>query len=206
MKKRTFKNYLLIYGLGLMAILVFSIFAYTRKNATTGEYGYLVSSNIEVSGGWANEFTMFGRSFILGIFLIDLSVIILMPALLSFIIFLMDYGRGRVGKKTPKEIEREAYEVFVGDIGSTLNQTHKFNVEDFRHFRESDKFQNALQTLYKIYLNGETEENSYFKLIKKFQKGTKERDAVEFLVTFTEKKRLDSVMKEKEKEEVKDEL
>ena len=198
MKKRTFKHYLLIYGVSFAVVLLFAIFAYVRKDSA-GEYGYLVSKNIPVSGIFAQEFTMFGRPIVFGLFLVDLAVVILFPLTVVLVFFLMDLGKGRAGKKTEEEINRESYEKFIDEIGKTLNQTHLFNVEDFRHFRENDKFQECLKRIYEIYLHGETEELTYYSIIRKFNKGTKERDALEFLVTFGEKKRLEAIRLEEEK-------
>ncbi len=198
MKKRTFKHYLLVYGISLAVVLAFAVFAYFRKDAD-GNYGYLVSKNIPVSGVFAQEFTMFGRPIVFGLFLIDLAVVIVFPMLVVLVFLLMDLGRGKTGKKTKEDINRESFEKFIDEIGKTLNQTHLFNVEDFRHFRENDKFQECLKKIYEIYLHGETEELTYYSIIRKFQKGTKERNALEFLVTFGEKKRLEAIRLEEEK-------
>ena len=198
MKKRTFKHYLLVYGISLAVVLAFAVFAYFRKD-TDGSYGYLVSKNIPVSGVFAQEFTMFGRPIVFGLFLIDLAVVIVFPMLVVLVFLLMDLGRGKTGKKTKEDINRESFEKFIDEIGKTLNQTHLFNVEDFRHFRENDKFQECLKKIYEIYLHGETEELTYYSIIRKFQKGTKERNALEFLVTFGEKKRLEAIRLEEEK-------
>ncbi|MCR5741096.1 MAG: hypothetical protein K6G38_01355 [Gammaproteobacteria bacterium] len=199
MKRRTFKHYLLVYGVSFLFMFVLAIVSYTRVNSETGEYGYLVSSSINVSGAMANEFSMFGRPFIVGLFIIDMAAIFGFPLVLSLLFFIIDLARGRTGKVSEEQVQKEAYEKFIDGIGSTLNKTHKFNVEDFRHFRENDKFQGCLKNLYEIYSNGETEENKYVLIIRKFQKGTKERDAMEFLVTFTEEKRQELVAKEKAK-------
>ena len=208
MKKRTFKHYLLVYGISFLVILVFAIFAYTRKNAE-GEYGYLVANNIPVKGIFAEEFTMFNRPIKFGLFLIDLALLFVFPLAVTLVFFLMDLGKGRAGKKKEEaHPNRESFEMFIDSIGKTLNQTHKFNVEDFRHFRESEKFQNCLKSIYNIYVNGETEELTYYSIIRKFDKKTKERDALEFLVTFAEKKRLEAIRLEaeaNEKEEIKEE-
>ncbi|MCR5564756.1 MAG: hypothetical protein K6F59_03030 [Gammaproteobacteria bacterium] len=198
MKKRTFKHYLLIYAVSFAVVLLFAVVAYSRK-FEDGSYGYLVSSNIPVSGAFASEFNMFGRPVVVGLFLIDLAVMLVFPLVVCLVFFLMDLGRGRAGKKTKEEINRESFEKFIDEIGRTLNQTHLFNVEDFRHFRENDKFQDCLKKIYEIYVHGETEELTYYSIIRKFQKGTKERDALEFLVTFGEKKRLEAIKLEEEK-------
>ena len=133
-------------------------------------------------------------------FIFDLAAIFSFPAVLAIIFFLLDLGRGKTGKKKTEQLEKEKYENFIDSIGKTLNQTHKFNVEDFRHFRENKKFQDCLKHLYEIYLNGETEELSYFTLLRKFDKGSQEREAMEFLITFTERKRVEEAKKKEEQQ------
>lgn len=208
MKRHTFKHYLIVFFISLAFMIVLGIVAYSRKDIITGSHQYIVSSSVKVSGAMANTFNIFGKEFVLGLFLIDMVAVFGFPLALTLVFFLLDLGRGRVGKKKPEQIEKEKFESFVDSIGRTLNQTHKFNVEDFRHFRENSKFQEALKRLYNIYLNGETEECSYFSIMRKFNKGTQEREAMEFLITFTERKRVDEETKralQKEQEEMKSE-
>ena len=201
MEKRKLSYYLIVYGLSFIVMLMLMIFSYTRVNAETGEYGYFVSNSINVSGSMADEFFMFGRSFKIGLFLIDTAALILFPLALTLVFLLLDLGRGRVGKKSKEQSNKESYEKFIDDIGNTLNQTHLFNAEDYRHFRENSKFQECLKSLYDIYVNGESETHSYYLLMRKFDKGTKERDAIEFLITFAEKKRKELEEKRKAVEE-----
>ena len=201
MEKRKFTYYLLVYGLSFVVMLMLMIFSYTRINNETGEYGYFVSNSINVSGSMAEEFAMFGRSFKIGLFLIDIAALVLFPLALSLVFFLLDLGRGKIGKQSKEKTDAESYEKFIDNIGTTLNQTHKFNVEDYRHFRENKKFQECLRSLYEIYVNGESDNYSYYLLMRKFDKGTKERDAIEFLITFAEQKRKELEEKRKEKVE-----
>ena len=198
MKKHGFTHYLKVFLLSFAFMIVLAVFSYTRKNAETGEYLYLVSSSINVQGFWANEFVLFGRTFKIGLLLIDLAAAIIFPLALTGIFLLLDIGRGKAGKKSKEELNKERYEEFVDGIGHKLNQTHLFNVEDFRHFRENSKFQECLKKLYQIYSEGETEENTYFLVLRKFDKGTKERDAIEYLITYTGQKRQEFLDKEKE--------
>lgn len=195
MKRHTFKHYLIVYSISFMFMVVLAVVAYLRVDQNTGSHQYLISSSIPVSGIMAETFTLFGKEFVFGLFLVDVTAMILFPAALAFVFFLLDLGRGRAGKKKTEEVEKEKYENFIDSIGKTLNQTHKFNVEDFRHFRENKKFQDCLKHLYEIYLNGETQELSYFLLLRKFDKGTQEREAMEFLITFTERKRVEEEKK-----------
>lgn len=200
MKRRTFKHYLIVYAISFAFMVVLAVIAYMRTDANTGSHQYLVSSSLQVSGAMAETFTLFGKVFVLGLFLLDMVAVFFFPAALAIIFYLLDLGRGKVGKKKTEEIEKEKYENFIDSIGKTLNQTHKFNVEDFRHFRENKKFQECLKHLYEIYLNGETEELSYFTLLRKFDKGTQEREAMEFLITFTERKRVEGDKKEEQQQ------
>ena len=200
MKRHTFKHYLIVYAISFMFMVVLAVIAYLRVDQNTGSHQYLVSSTLSVSGAMAQTFFMFGKEFVLGLFLLDLAAIISFPAVLAIVFFLLDLGRGKTGKKKTEQLEKEKYENFIDSIGKTLNQTHKFNVEDFRHFRENKKFQDCLKHLYEIYLNGETEELSYFTLLRKFDKGSQEREAMEFLITFTERKRVEEAKKKEEQQ------
>ena len=202
MKRHTFKHYLIVFLISLAFMIVLAVVAYLRKDVNTGGHQYVVSSSINVTGAMAQTFTLFGIEFVVGLFLIDMVAVISFPLALSLIFFLLDLGRGRVGKKKSEEVQKEKYETFIDSIGKTLNQTHKFNVEDFRHFRENKKFQECLKHLYDIYINGETEENSYYLMLRKFEKGSQEREAMEFLITFAERKKLEE---SKNKEEVSEE-
>ena len=92
-------------------------------------------------------------------------------------------------KKALEEEDNKKYDTFVDTIGSELNKVKAFTVEDFRHFRENPKLQDCLKRLYDVYLYGEKEGSNYFLILRKFDKGTTERNAVEYLVTFTDKLR-----------------
>ena len=200
MKRHTFKHYLIVFLISLAFMIALAIVAYLRKDVNTGTHQYIVSSTINVSGTMAQTFTLFGIEFVLGLFLLDMVAVVCFPLALTIIFLMIDLARGRAGKKKPEQIEKEKYETFIDGIGKTLNQTHKFNVEDFRHFRENKKFQECLKSLYQIYLNGETEECSYYLILRKFNKGTQEREAMEFLITFAERKRVDEAEKQKEQQ------
>ena len=170
MKRHTFKHYLIVFLISLAFMIALAIVAYLRKDVNTGTHQYIVSSTINVSGTMAQTFTLFGIEFVLGLFLLDMVAVVCFPLALTIIFLMIDLARGRAGKKKPEQIEKEKYETFIDGIGKTLNQTHKFNVEDFRHFRENKKFQECLKSLYQIYLNGETEECSYYLILRKFNK------------------------------------
>ena len=110
MKKHGFTHYLKVFLLSFAFMIVLAVFSYTRKNAETGEYLYLVSSNINVQGFWANEFVLFGRTFKIGLLLIDLAAAIIFPLALTGIFLLLDIGRGKAGKKSKEELNKERYE------------------------------------------------------------------------------------------------
>lgn len=189
MKKGTPKYYILTFLMVFVFMTILMIISHAKGN-------YLISGTIATSGVWAKEFSIFlykGHTYKLGLYLIDIGSIILFPVVFTMIFFLIDLGTGKIGnkKKQAAEKEEKKYETFIDEIGATLNTTHQFDVEDFRHFRDNAKFQEALKNLYKIYTDGENEStnNTYFLIARKFEKGTKEREAVEYLITFTEQKR-----------------
>lgn len=200
MKRGTFKYYLITFLMvfGFMAVLM--VISHIRGT-------YLVSSYITAKGVWANEFSIFlykSRTFILGLYLLDILALVLFPVVFTGIFVLIDLAMGRLRtKKNAKKIdEKENYDKFVDSIGLDLSKTGKFNVEDFRHFRSNQKFQACLKTLYEIYSNGENEEKNYIHLLRKFDKGTKEKQAIEYLVAFTEKRRKELESKKENTEEV----
>lgn len=186
MKKGTFKYYLVTFAMVFVFMAVLMVVQHAKG-------AYLVSDSISVSGVWANEISIFlykSNTYKLGLYLIDIAALIVFPVVFTTLFFLIDLATGKIANKKKKgqAQEQEKYEHFVDDIGATLNSTHKFNVEDFRHFRDNQKFQDCLKNLYKIYIEGESETNSYYLILRKFDKGTQEREAIEYLITFTEKK------------------
>ena len=194
MKRGTFKYYLITFLMVFVFMLVVMVISHARD-------AYLISTNIKVKGIWASEFTMFlykDRTFELGKYLLDLLMLVVFPLIFTLVFVVIDLSMGRLRTKKNKEAidSKEAYDKFIDEIGIELNKTRKFNVEDFRHFRSNVKFQNCLNTLYEIYKNGESENKSYILLLRKFDKGTKEKEAMEYLVTFTDRKRKQKLEKE----------
>ena len=193
MKRGTSKYYLVTYLMVFVFMLVVMVVSHARDS-------YLISSNINVKGVWASEFSMFlyrDRTFMLGKYLLDLVMLVVFPLIFTLVFVIIDLAMGRLRtKKNKTEFdEKEAYDKFIDEIGIELNKTRKFNVEDFRHFRSNTKFQACLNTLYDIYKNGESETKSYLILLRKFDKGSKEKEAMEYLITFTERKRKQKVEK-----------
>ncbi len=194
MKRGTFKYYLITFLMVFVFMVIIMIVSHARDT-------YLISASINVKGVWANEFSIFlykNRTFLLGKYLLDLLMLFVFPLIFTMVFVIIDLAMGRLRTKKNKEASdsKEAYDKFIDEIGIELNKTRKFNVEDFRHFRSNVKFQGCLNTLYEIYKNGETENKSYLLLLRKFDKGTKEKEAMEYLVTFTERKRKEKVEKE----------
>jgi len=202
MKKGTLKYYLSTFAMSYVFVLLLTIVSHSRG-------AYFVSGNLDFSGNMAREITCFlykGHTFVYGRFLIDEIGLIVFPIIFTFMFFLIDLLTKLIkGKKKREQEENERkYDEFVDDIGNELNRTHIFNQEDFRHFRENKKFQECLQKLYKIYTDGENEEVNYALVLRKFEKNTVERKAIEFLVVYTEKRRKlkETTSDENKKEEV----
>jgi len=126
-----------------------------------------------------------------GLYVLDWVFVLVFAVLFTAIFVVIDLVTGKFKTKSKlfKEYEQKHFDDFVDKIGGELNKVKLFNVEDFRHFRENNKLQECLKKLYQIYLYGETEECNYFLVLRKFQKGSTERSAIEYLVTFTEKER-----------------
>ena len=95
------------------------------------------------------------------------------------------------------------YDEFINEVSRKMNESNAFNVEDYRHFRENQKFQETLKKLYMIYSEGETETLSYALLERKFKKGSKEKEAIDLLIAITKEKSAvkETTNTEEEKEE-----
>jgi len=199
MKKKTFKYYLMTYIMVFVFLIILEVISHSKGD-------YLISSALEIKEGsiWASEFSIFiykNVSFVVGKYVVDILCALIFPALMAFVFWLIDFVMDKIKSKPKKDdpkMDEKYYEDFVDEIGSKLNKTHKFNVEDFRHFRENTKVQECLKKLYQIYKSGETEENNYRLVLRKFDKGTQEREAIEYLIAFTETKRKEKETKEKE--------
>lgn len=200
MKKGSFLYYLFLYGMVLVFMIVLVVSQHIKG-------GYLFLSETNATGFLANEFSIFlykNRTFIVGLYILDIVSVVFGPALLVGAFFGIDKLTALIKKKKGvSQEDTENYDKFVNAIGTDLNSTRKFNVEDFRHFRENSKFQNSLKDLFYIYDKGSDETHSYPLVLRRFEKGTKERDAVEYLITFSEKRKSDKALKEASKEKVK---
>jgi len=199
MKKRNFKYYISTFFMVFAFVIILLVMAHARGN-------YFIGTNISVSGKWAEEYHVFlykNQTFIKGKYFVDLISLIAVPLFFSLMFALVDFVTSALKSKKKKEREKEEtkYDAFIDGIGVKLNETKLFNPEDFRHFRENDKFQECLKKLYTIYKNGETKEVNYFLVLRKFDKGTSERKAIEYLVTYTEKLRNNKVSVEEAKNE-----
>ena len=186
MKKGSFKYYLGTYLITFVFVLIMIIISHAQKT-------YLVSANVESTGAWAKVIHIFlykDFDIVLGNYLLDLLCLILFPAVFSLLFFVIDKVTASIKPKNKrfKENEQLAYEKFVDEIGASLNRVKSFNVEDFRHFISNNKFQECLKKLFYIYRDGEDENNSYALVLRKFDKGSTERDAIEYLITFTKAK------------------
>lgn len=186
MKRGTFKYYLGTFLMVFVFVLIMLVIAHAQGT-------YLVSSNVTSKGVWSKSFHIFlykNFDFVLGNYLLDLLCLFLFPLAFSIMFFMVDKLTGLIKPKNKKTAEQEqlAYEQFVDSIGASLNKVNDFNVEDFRHFRNNSKFQECLKKLYLIYRDGELENVNYSLVLRKFEKGTVERNAIEYLITFTKKK------------------
>ena len=103
-----------------------------------------------------------------------------------FLVVIMLFFYKRLTSKMFKKLDRQNQEQnFILHMSGFVKDELKFEVEDFRRLRENDKFQKALFDAYTIYLDGETAEFSYEKIAQKFEKGTKEQQAVDIVIRET---------------------
>ena len=200
MKKNNFKYYLSTFLMVFAFVIILLIMAHSKGN-------YFIGTSIEPKGKWAEEYHVFlykNQTFIKGKYFVDLIAIIAVPLFFALMFAFVDFITNALKskKKKAKETEEAKYDKFIDGIGAKLNETKMFNPEDFRHFRENNKFQECLKKLYQIYVNGETKEVNYFLLLRKFEKGTSERKAIEYLINYTEKLRGDMVVEEDTNEQL----
>lgn len=201
MKKEKNRYYLSVYIMSFAFILILTIISHIN-----GEY--LISGNLEMNGIFAEEFEIFlykDKTFVTGKYIIDIVSIFIFPFLFLFMFWLIDVVlkllKGK--KKRQAEIEQMKYDEFIKNISREMNASDAFNVEDYRHFRENAKFQETLKRFYSIYQEGENANISYSLLERKFNKGSKEREAVTFLIPYVKKLREEKLANEtpNEKEE-----
>ena len=206
MKKESKRYYISTFIMALAFVLILNIITHAGGN-------YLISNSLEMEGVWAQEFEIFlykGKTFIVGNYVLDVVAIFAFPLFFVFIFWLVDFLVNKL-KSKKRKAEEEAkmkYDEFINEISRKMNESNAFNVEDYRHFRENQKFQETLKKLYMIYSEGENENLSYVLLERKFRKGTKEKEAIDFLIAFTKEKRAEKeiTVTPEEKEEKNEQL
>ncbi|MFP4479015.1 MAG: hypothetical protein ACLFPM_06235 [Candidatus Izemoplasmatales bacterium] len=73
---------------------------------------------------------------------------------------------------------------FLNAVGEKMRQSDEFLIEDYRRLQINYKFQQSLKMAYKIYIDGEDEVFNIEKLKRKFNKGTVENRAMEYVIDF----------------------
>ena len=187
MKKDSKRYYLSTFIMAFAFIFILTIISHAGG-------GYLISGSITFEGIWADTFQNFlykDKTFIVGNYVLDIIAIFVFPLFFVIIFWLIDFLTKKLKskKRRAEEEEREKYDEFINGVSKEMNATDKFNVEDYRHFRENQKFQECLKKLYLIYKEGETPNVNYALLERKFNKNSKEREAIDFLIDYTKRKR-----------------
>lgn len=107
--------------------------------------------------------------------------ILLLPFLFTLFLFIFDsLLRFILPKK--KKPTKDLYAQFLIESTTILQKTNEFDIEDFTHFRNNEKFQRALKILFKIDQFGETPDANYKMVEKRFKKGSKEYQAIHYLI------------------------
>jgi len=98
---------------------------------------------------------------------------------------LIYYGGDSLLEKIFNKKKRVDYEAeFVDAIAKRMRESNEFIIEDYRRLQINDKFQSVLKLGYQIEKNGETEQNNFEKLEKKFRKNTLEYKAVMYMIEY----------------------
>ena len=93
--------------------------------------------------------------------------------------FLIDLVLGKVDKKSKKSDKgKDPFDKYLDSLIEKMTESNKFIIEDYRKFRESDRFQTVLKHGFEIQTNGETEQNNFKKLYKKYDSNSKEYLAI----------------------------
>ena len=186
MKKDSKRYYLSTFIRALAFVLILTVITHAGGN-------YLISNEMKMDGVWAGEFQIFlykDKTFIVGNYIIDIGAIFIFPLFFVFVFWFIDFLVNKL-KSKKRKAEEEAkmkYDDFINEVSRKMNESDAFNVEDYRHFRENAKFQDCLRKLYVIYSEGENENASYSLLERRFKKGSKEKEAIDFLIEFTKEK------------------
>ena len=105
--------------------------------------------------------------------------------LLPGIFILIYYGGDSLLEKIFNKKKRVDYEaLFVDNIAKRMRESNEFIIEDYRRLQINNKFQSVLKLGYQIEKNGETEQNNFEKLEKKFRKNTLEYKAVMYMIEY----------------------
>jgi hypothetical protein len=111
----------------------------------------------------------------------DLWNAIVLPLVLSIVMFLSDY----VMQKLSDKRKRTNYEGnFLEAVAERMRASKLFLIEDFRRLKESVRFQEALKYAFYITQNGESEHFTVARLEKKFDARSLEGKAIEYVITY----------------------
>jgi hypothetical protein len=147
-----FKYYLMIFGIAVFALLVYTVFDALKNGALRWE-----------------------------MLLIAIVIPIIFTALLYMFDRIFDFAFKKFSKNKQQD-NKEGYEAFLNMINKVVEEQTDFSIEEYRHLRVSDRFQKALKQVYKVYEDGETPELSYAYLQKKFKKNTNEFVALNIVI------------------------
>lgn len=109
-----------------------------------------------------------------------------LPLGFTFFLYLFDTLFDRIFPSREKQTDDEFTE-FLKVTTAKVNEELDFTIEDFRRLRDNEKFQKSLWQLYQIKLFGETDEINFTMIRKKFKKDTREKKAVEVVISEVQK-------------------
>ncbi|MDP2424969.1 MAG: hypothetical protein Q8M70_01230 [bacterium] len=116
----------------------------------------------------------------------DLWLMLTMPVLFVFFLFLFDTLRAKIFSKKPKvDLQKE----FLMKVSEQLRATNEFGIEDYRKLQLNQRFQDSLRIAYTIASQGETEDKNLSRLEKKFDKRTIEGKAMHIVARFVKELR-----------------
>lgn len=117
-----------------------------------------------------------------GIDFVYLMSLATVPFAFTGFLILFDFLLAKILPKKPAVKAMNEYEQYVLNATEILKETEEFSIEDFRKMRNSDRFQKTLKRLHQIQTFGETEENNYRMIEKKFKKDSVEYKAIQKLI------------------------
>lgn len=113
------------------------------------------------------------------------GVLFIVPLFFTFITYMIDQiSNLTFGLKRRK---RGKYDEFIYVTSTALKNRDLFAIEDFRKMRESVRFQKALNHVFQIISEGESEGVTYELLEKKFKKDTLEYKALQIVIEESKK-------------------